>query len=158
MIQLLFICHLTDCGFHIAPKWVDQKNVLLSSCQLLRKPVWTWFFWSRKCTDINLTVHLPRKPVLPLYYHRRPWYAAICRVTEIFARDVRTYMIVSNRQNVALCRLVWLWRRGKGQWSKFCLCATATVPKGLAGLAQIAAKRFKTRQGKRKLLLFYYCW
>ena len=34
----------------------------------------------------------------------------------------------------------------------------ATVTNGLAGLAQIAAKRFKTRQAKRKLQLFYYCW
>jgi hypothetical protein len=33
-----------------------------------------------------------------------------------------------------------------------------TVTKGLAGLAQSAAKRGKTRQAKRKLLLFYYYW
>ena len=32
------------------------------------------------------------------------------------------------------------------------------MTKGLAGLAQIAAKRCKTRQAKSKLLPFYYFW
>jgi hypothetical protein len=51
------------------------------------------------------------------------------------------------------------WKRGKSQQKEasddpntvFCLYATGTVTKGLAGLAQNAAKRFKTRQTKRKL-------
>ena len=106
MIQLLFICHLTDCGFHIAPKWVDQKNVLLSSCQLLRKLAWTWFFWSRKCTDVNLTVHRPQKP----YY----------RCTTIEGRDMPRFAEL-RRFLPEMYALMWLYPIGK-TWLCVALC------------------------------------
>ena len=45
-----------------------------------------------------------------------------------------------------------------GKVLKNCSSVTGLLSKGLAGHTQIAAKRFKTRQAKSKLLLFYYYW